>query len=43
MSATEVVVSKDPQTHKQVVKGKGDVRFTFLENEFDLLKKSFKD
>jgi lipopolysaccharide export system protein LptA len=42
MSAPEITVSKDPQTHKQVVKGKGDVRFTFLENEYDLLKRSFR-
>lgn len=41
MSAPMVIMSRDPLTGKDKVEGKGDVRFTFMETEIDLLKKTF--
>lgn len=41
VSAPSVKVKRDSDTQKDVVQGIGDVRFSFIEKEFDLLQKRF--
>lgn len=43
ISAPSVKAKRDPQTHKDAIQGMGDVRFSFIEKEFDLLKKRFAE
>jgi hypothetical protein len=41
ISAPSIQLKRDPETQKDSVKGIGDVRFSFIEKEFDRLKKRF--
>lgn len=42
MSAASLKIKRDPQTHKESIQGIGDVRFTFIEHEFDQFKEHFR-
>ncbi len=41
VSATTLKIKRDEATKKETVKGVGDVRFSFVENEFEQLRKRF--
>ena len=41
VSATTLKIKRDEATKKETVKGIGDVRFSFVENEFEQLRKRF--
>lgn len=41
MSAPSLRIRQEGQSHKRSIKGIGDVRFTFIEHEFDEIKKHF--
>lgn len=41
MSAPSLKVKHDPVTKKEIVQGLGDVRFTFIDKEFDQIKRFF--
>jgi lipopolysaccharide export system protein LptA len=41
MSAPHLKVWRDPTTQKEMIQGLGDVRFTFMEKEFEQLKRHF--
>ncbi len=43
ISAPSVKAKRDPNTQKDSIQGMGDVRFSFIENEFDQMKKRFGD
>jgi lipopolysaccharide export system protein LptA len=42
MSAPSLIMKQDEQTKKNLVHGVGDVRFTFIEKEFEQLKTRFR-
>ena len=42
MSAPSLKVVQDPSSDKEIIKGQGDVRFTFLEKELAQFKQHFK-
>lgn len=42
MSAPSLKIRKDKQSQKESIQGLGDVRFTFMESEFEEFKKRFK-
>lgn len=41
VSAPALKIKRDEVTHKKSIKGVGDVRFSFIEHEFDQLKEKF--
>lgn len=41
ISAPSVKAKRDPQTQKDAIQGIGDVRFSFIEKEFEQMKKRF--
>lgn len=41
MSAPSLKVRRDASTDKDVIRGQGDVRFTFIDKEFDQMKRYF--
>lgn len=43
ISAPSVVIKKDSQTDKNAVQGVGDVRFSFIDKEFERLQKRFEE
>ena len=42
MSAPSLKIQHDPSSQKELIKGMGDVRFTFLEKELAQVKQHFK-
>jgi len=41
VSADTLKVNRDPHTNKESIKGTGDVRFTFVQQELDQLREQF--
>lgn len=43
VSAPKLTITRDPKSNKDHIKGSGDVRFSFLEQEIEQLRKQFGD